>query len=236
MKKALPIIIVLILAAAALVAVQFTDRDCERATGSVRAKFASFLESPSAVTDGVGVNWMPAGCTVTKDQSWWFVAPWGGIVSWKTFTPEETTPSDDVQPSVEAVTDFESCAAAGNPVMESYPRQCRANGQTFVEDVSIPPVTGEPGSSEPGSPGTEEELPGGGEVFVPPEVANGITRSACEAAGGTFNECGSACRGAAPGTACIMMCVMYCECASSSQCPSGYACGDFVEGVGVCKE
>ncbi|MCX6740318.1 MAG: membrane lipoprotein lipid attachment site-containing protein [Candidatus Parcubacteria bacterium] len=31
------------------------------------------------------------------------------------------------------VTDFESCVAAGNPVMESYPRQCRANGQNFVE-------------------------------------------------------------------------------------------------------
>lgn len=35
-----------------------------------------------------------------------------------------------------AITDFESCVAAGNPVMESYPRQCRANGQTFVEDIS----------------------------------------------------------------------------------------------------
>jgi hypothetical protein len=31
---------------------------------------------------------------------------------------------------------FEECAAAGNPIMESYPRQCRApDGQTFTEDV-----------------------------------------------------------------------------------------------------
>src|SRR3990170_608283 len=30
---------------------------------------------------------------------------------------------------------FEECAAAGNPVMESYPRQCRADGQTFVEHI-----------------------------------------------------------------------------------------------------
>lgn len=33
------------------------------------------------------------------------------------------------------VTDFESCAAAGNPVMESYPRQCAAGGVTYVEDI-----------------------------------------------------------------------------------------------------
>ena len=34
------------------------------------------------------------------------------------------------------VTDFESCIAAGNPAMESYPRKCRtADGLHFVEDV-----------------------------------------------------------------------------------------------------
>lgn len=31
------------------------------------------------------------------------------------------------------IASFEECVAAGNPVMESYPRQCSANGQTFVE-------------------------------------------------------------------------------------------------------
>lgn len=35
------------------------------------------------------------------------------------------------------ISSFEECVAAGNPVMESYPRQCSANGQTFVEDVEI---------------------------------------------------------------------------------------------------
>ncbi|GEM_PF-6189611 len=34
------------------------------------------------------------------------------------------------------VTDFESCVKAGFPVMESYPRQCNANGQTFVEVIN----------------------------------------------------------------------------------------------------
>lgn len=37
------------------------------------------------------------------------------------------------------VTNFDECVAAGNPVMESYPRQCRANDQTFVEEVAETP-------------------------------------------------------------------------------------------------
>jgi len=34
-----------------------------------------------------------------------------------------------------AVTDFKTCASAGRPIMESYPRQCAYNGQTFTEDI-----------------------------------------------------------------------------------------------------
>lgn len=34
------------------------------------------------------------------------------------------------------VTDFESCAAAGNPVIESYPKRCRADGVTYVGKIS----------------------------------------------------------------------------------------------------
>ncbi|OGY42505.1 MAG: hypothetical protein A2Y82_04015 [Candidatus Buchananbacteria bacterium RBG_13_36_9] len=41
---------------------------------------------------------------------------------------------------VQTITNFEECAAAGNPVMESSPRQCRANGQTFTEEISKPPA------------------------------------------------------------------------------------------------
>lgn len=33
------------------------------------------------------------------------------------------------------VTDFNSCAATGQPVMESYPRMCRYGNQTFTEDI-----------------------------------------------------------------------------------------------------
>jgi len=33
------------------------------------------------------------------------------------------------------ISNFQDCADAGNPIMESYPRQCKADGQTFVEDL-----------------------------------------------------------------------------------------------------
>ena len=38
-----------------------------------------------------------------------------------------------------AISNFDECAAAGNPIMESYPEQCRTpDGRTFVRD--IPPA------------------------------------------------------------------------------------------------
>lgn len=37
------------------------------------------------------------------------------------------------------ITSFEECVEAGNPVMESYPRQCRAGGETFVEEIEQAP-------------------------------------------------------------------------------------------------
>lgn len=39
------------------------------------------------------------------------------------------------------ITSFEECVAAGNPVMESYPRQCQANGKLFVEEIEVPTST-----------------------------------------------------------------------------------------------
>ena len=48
------------------------------------------------------------------------------------FLPVDNNAVDDYQINI---SNFEECATAGNPVMESYPRQCRANGQTFVEEI-----------------------------------------------------------------------------------------------------
>jgi len=37
------------------------------------------------------------------------------------------------------ITNFEECLAAGNPAMESYPRQCMTkDGQTFIEELDLP--------------------------------------------------------------------------------------------------
>ena len=33
------------------------------------------------------------------------------------------------------ITNFQECIDAGNPVMESYPRQCRAGDRTFTEEI-----------------------------------------------------------------------------------------------------
>jgi hypothetical protein len=36
---------------------------------------------------------------------------------------------------------FEDCVAAGNPVMESYPRQCKTNdGRTYAEEIALEPT------------------------------------------------------------------------------------------------
>ncbi len=47
---------------------------------------------------------------------------------------EEQKPEDKICADC-SITSFEECVAAGNPVMESYPRQCRVGGQLFVEDI-----------------------------------------------------------------------------------------------------
>jgi hypothetical protein len=51
------------------------------------------------------------------------------FVSWLVLVARE----DDKM--VKEITDFDECVIAGNPVMESYPRQCRADGKIFVENI-----------------------------------------------------------------------------------------------------
>lgn len=41
--------------------------------------------------------------------------------------------------STAGIDSFAECAAAGYPIMESYPRQCRAGGKTYVEVIAVPP-------------------------------------------------------------------------------------------------
>lgn len=55
---------------------------------------------------------------------------------------------ENPEPAAEdPITSFEECAAAGNPIMESYPEQCRTpDGTTFVRE--IPPSPDTPDSPE----------------------------------------------------------------------------------------
>lgn len=45
------------------------------------------------------------------------------------------TPNNSTPFVTESITDFESCVRAGNPVMESYPRRCNAEGKSFTEVI-----------------------------------------------------------------------------------------------------
>ena len=57
----------------------------------------------------------------------------GGVyffVGYKAETPENNQP-----PATQNITNFEECAAAGNPVTESYPRSCSTNGKTYTENI-----------------------------------------------------------------------------------------------------
>jgi hypothetical protein len=38
-------------------------------------------------------------------------------------------------PKTSGISNFEECAQAGNPIMESYPRRCTAEGITFTEKI-----------------------------------------------------------------------------------------------------
>ncbi|HAU66257.1 MAG: hypothetical protein UT30_C0003G0016 [Candidatus Uhrbacteria bacterium GW2011_GWF2_39_13] len=60
-----------------------------------------------------------------------------------------------------------------------------------------------------------------------------LSQSSCENSGGRWNECGSACR-TQPEAPCIELCVPYCECQTSQECPSGFSCGDVIQEVGIC--
>ncbi|MFH1786019.1 MAG: hypothetical protein ABH842_06335 [Candidatus Micrarchaeota archaeon] len=84
---------------------------------------------------------------------------------------------------------------------------------------------------------------------LPPNQPNGtfvdkasLNETICEAAGGHWNECGSACRGAPEGSVCTLQCIQYCECGGFAgfRCPEDYYCTDYIpeyaaDAVGICK-
>lgn len=74
------------------------------------------------------------------------------------------------------------------------------------------------------------------------DVVEEMSKELCESSGGSFQECGSACRGAPEGTVCTMQCVQYCNCGGIAgfTCPDGYYCTDYLpegaaDAMGICK-
>lgn len=98
------------------------------------------------------------------------------------------------------VDSFEKCAAAGNPVMESYPRQCRtSDGKNFVEKIDSRMMSPESRCNNHGGNWLEE--------FSECEF---ISAEQCSEMNGMYKECESACRHMPDAEVCIAMCVPVC--------------------------
>jgi hypothetical protein len=82
-----------------------------------------------------------------------------------------------------SVHDFASCTDADNPVMESYPRQCRAkDGRVFVEEVSD--HMSQPDNSIDDTPFEDTE----NVISIPPQPLS-IKHGACAVAGCSGTLC-----------------------------------------------
>lgn len=99
-----------------------------------------------------------------------------------------------------SIDNFEECASAGNPIMESYPRQCRtSDGRNFVEEIN----------SRLMSPESQCQKYGGNWLQEFNEC-EAISKEQCSIINGTFNECESACRHEPESIACTLQCVQVC--------------------------
>ena len=105
-----------------------------------------------------------------------------------------STPTQE--PPALQVSNFKECVAAGNPVMESYPRQCRHEDTTYVEVIP---------ESEGGC------ISSGGTWLPESKECEGIDKETCEQIGGQFNECASACRNDPEAEICTLQCVLVCQ-------------------------
>ncbi len=111
------------------------------------------------------------------------------------------------------ITNFEECIGAGNPAMESYPRQCQANGQTFTEVITLPPEVSEELPVNPEGPSVMETScsNGGGIWLADSNECENASQKWCEKNGGNWNECASACRNQPEAEICTMQCVLVCQ-------------------------
>ena len=103
-------------------------------------------------------------------------------------------------PIESTIESFEDCVAAGNPIMESYPRQCRtSDGKHFVEEIDTP-IKPE-----------DQCTVSGGQWFPEFNECENISEEQCSEMNGTFKECESACRHDPDAEICTMQCVQVCQ-------------------------
>ncbi len=106
--------------------------------------------------------------------------------------------SDNMQ-----VTNFKECVDAGNPIMESHPRQCIHEGELFTEKLDFDEMNLSDNKYE-----ACENL--GGKPLPDYNECEYISQDACEYLGGDFKECESACRNDPDAEMCTMECVQVC--------------------------
>ncbi len=118
-------------------------------------------------------------------------------------------------PNEDMITSFKECVAAGNPVMESYPRQCRHGEQIFREIISQPEANESDELSDPNEASDVYEI----EICESfkgtwlPEFreCENIDKDTCDLIRGTYDECASACRNDPTAEICTMQCVQVCK-------------------------
>ena len=108
------------------------------------------------------------------------------------------------QTSDESVTNFEECAALGNPIMESYPEQCAHNGVIYTRKLTTEEI-------ERFEPNEACELLSGTYIEEFDECEY-ISEESCTVLGGEYFPCESACRHDPdyPDVICTMQCVPVC--------------------------
>ena len=102
-------------------------------------------------------------------------------------------------PIEDTIESFEECIAAGNPAMESYPRQCRtSDGKNFVEEI------------DPMFENEVQCVTNGGQWLAEFSECEYISENQCTQMGGEFKECESACRHDPNAEICTEQCVQVC--------------------------
>lgn len=176
--------------------------ECVRVWETQCPEYAEYYREPGIctreympVTGDITIPTEDGEIIITKEFSNKCVAESAGA---ENIEPKDGWMNDEV-----IVTNFEECAEAGNPIMESFPEQCAHNGVVYTRQLSADEVEGFELKE------ACELL--GGEYIDEHNECEYISEEACTTLGGEFKECESACRHDPDAEMCTMQCVIVCE-------------------------